>query len=129
MEVYYCFDRIGVGKRKMPALTVIYENGDINKRYFRTLWIAYNKPFFERNQTDFEESCAEYATRVFSTYTYFFKKYKSTDDVVEQCIQDDKFLQQNTVEANRFRKAFYEALDFYGHIKKDKNKEQLKLSI
>lgn len=127
-KVYYAFDVIGKMGRSKPAMTVIYENENwIPERSYKTLNNAYTS-FHKRWQTKYEFSCAEKVGRAFSLYTYFFKDFKTIEDLVEQVITDDKYLCDNNIEAGKFRMAFYKKIDSYGHNKK-RDKRQLELSV
>jgi hypothetical protein len=125
MNCWYCLDKVA-GMRKMMSLTVVYENDRYHSRSLRTLNNVHHPKFYERNQTKFELSCAKQYTRVFSTYSYFFKDFESIEQLANKCIEDDLFFKDNSEEAaifkEKFEKAVYEfyKTDFHFRVKKKK---------
>lgn len=130
MNTRYVLDKVS-GLRKKQALTVVYENCHIIDRYERTMNNVSHKPFYKRRQSDYEENCAVGATRVFSTYTYFFNEYLNAEDIANECIEDDKVLCEDKVEAEIMKQAFFKAIkECYGQelhftTKIKKKKKQL----
>ena len=112
MNVQYRLDKIA-GLRKKQALSVVYDNCRIIDRFEKTLNNVTHPTFHKRRQSDYEESCATDATRVFSTYTYFFNEYINAEELANQCIKDDKVLIEDQEQADKFKKLFYEAIENY----------------
>lgn len=96
------------------ALTIIYENESYYpERSIRTLNNVVHPRFYERNQTDDEKKTAKYYSRLFTTYTYFFKDYENVEQMATQFIADDKFLKTSENEAKIFKENLIKAIDEY----------------
>lgn len=133
MRCWYSLDKVA-GMRKMMALTVVYENDrSYPTRSLRTMNNVYHPRFYERDQTKFEASCAKQYSRLFSTYSYFFKDFETIDQLASKCIEDDSFLKGNSEEAaifkEKFEKSVYEfyKTDFHFRKRKKQKVEQLKV--